>query len=310
LKGRFMWNKLSDKGFTKAVEYFQQAIEKDPTYAPAYVGLADCYWKLADFGFLPPAEAIPKSKAAVERALALDDTLSEAHATRGDLAVLVDWDWQVAEREYRRALDLNPNNATIHAWYGCFLMGMNRRDEALAEIRTAQTMDPISLDTNLIAAMVLYSARQYDQAIVQSRKMCELYPDDSAGPYWLATSYEQKGMYPEAVENYLRVKTLEGASKEQVAALRHSYLKSGMRGYRDKELELIEAGSKTIYSYAGEIARNYAMLGDKERAFQWLEKAYKLHDTSLVGLKIDPRFDNLRRDPRYEDLLRRVGFPP
>jgi tetratricopeptide (TPR) repeat protein len=310
LRGRFEWNRLTAEGFKKALPYYQQAIAKDPSYAPAYTGLADCYFKLADWGVASPAEVIPKSKAAALKAIALDDALGEPHASLAIAALEADWDWAAAESEFKRSLTLSPNYSVAHAWYGLYLVAVNKPDEAVAEGRKAQALDPGAQITNLILACIYFYAHQYGQSIAQHRKTLTLFPDSEVVHWYLAEAYEQKGMCEEAVTEYLKVKALVGSEPEALAGLQQAYVKSGMKSFWQKELALSMAAPKAEAASASGLAVIFTRLGDKGRAFERLESAFQARDFSMVYLRCDPRLANLHSAPRFQDLLRRMNFPP
>jgi TolB-like protein len=310
LKGRYFWNKRTVEGMNKSIGYFNEAVEKDPSYALAYVGLADSYNVLAQFGELAPGEAMPKSKNAALRALEIDDTLAEAHASLALVNKLYDWDWAGAEMEFRRAVELNPNYANAYHWYAMFLSAAARHDEALAEIRRAKEIDPVSLIISTNEGWILFCARRYDAAIEQLQKTMEMDPNFANAHYKLSLVYEAKGMYEEALEEFLTFETLAGASQETVAAFRRAYSASGWSGYCRQQLSRLQKASKKRYISPKYFVLTYLQLGEKDRAFEWLEKSYQERGEVLLYLKVDPRFDPLRPDPRFADLLRRVGHTP
>ncbi|MGH7595064.1 MAG: protein kinase domain-containing protein [bacterium] len=308
LKGRYYWNKRTEEGLKKASEYFHQAIEKDPAYALAYAGLADAYALLGVFEYLPSKDAYPKAKAAAEKALDIDDMLAEAHTSLAMVRSIYDWDWSTAEREFKRAIELNPNYATAHDWYAVFyLTAMERLDEAITEIKRAQELDPLSLIINSMVGWIFYLARQYDQAIEQYRKTLEMDPHFVFAHNALGSAYQQKGMYEEAIAAFLRAKTVSGDSLQAVA-LGEAYELSGWRGYCRKALDLANEKSKQSYISPYIIARRYADLGEKDQAFEWLQKAYEERISVLLWLKLEPGFDSLRSDPRFTALLKKVGL--
>jgi len=311
LKGRYYLDKRTKEATNKAIEYFQQAIDKDPNYARAFAGLADSYMLLAVAiarSPFPPKETFPKATAAAMRALQIDDQLAEAHTSLAQIKFLYEWDWAATEREFKRAIELDPGYATAHQWYGMDLAAIGRFDEAIIEIRKAQEMDPLSPIINASAGWVFYHARQYDQAIEQERKALEIDPNFAIAHGRLAQADEQKGMNKEAVEEYLKAETLSGENQQDIAALRQAYAVSGMRGFWQKQLDLLTERSKRQHVPATIRAGIYAHLGEREQAIQWLEKAYEERD-ALTWLKVDPRWDGLRSDPRFTDLVRRVGLP-
>jgi eukaryotic-like serine/threonine-protein kinase len=313
LKGRFYWNKRTEEGMQKSLEYFQQAIEKDPNFALAYSGLADAYSLLgaqdAVAGGIPPTEVLPKAKAAALKALEIDDTLAEPHVSLAHVKYYYDRDWPAAEREFKRAIELNPNYPVAYHWYAVYLMSAGRLDEALAQSRRAQELDPLSLPINMTLGWVLLIARQYDQSVEQLRKTLEMDPNFIQTHHRLGLVYEQEGKYDEAIAEFRQVLNLSAGKPLGIAALAHAYALAGKRGEAQKELaELLEM-SKQRYVSPASIAIIYAALGNKDQAFAWAEKAVEGRDLTLVRLKVDPRFDSLRSDPRFADLVRRVGFP-
>jgi len=294
LKGRYYWNKRSEEGFKKAIEYFQQATDKDPNYALAYAGLADTYGLLPIYNLAPAKESFPKAKAAARRALALDDDLAEPHASVGWIAFRYEWDWASADNEFRRATALKPSYATAHHWYALYLSEMNRHEEALAEIHRALELDPLSVPITATVGTVLFQARRYDAALEEVRKALEM---DSGHPFAL----EQFG--------YLMLET--GKYEEAVAALKRSGMSGVSRAYAraGRRGEALKSLDERPPQRPSDVALTYAALGDLEKAFAWLEKAYSERDTAIIGAKVDPRFDALRSEPRFHELLRRLRFP-
>ena len=312
LKGRFYWNKRTEEGMQKSLEYFQQAIERDPNFALAYSGLADTYDLLGASdatGAMPPNEALPKAKAAALKALEIDDALAEAHVSLAHVHYYYDRDWTAAEREYKRALELNPNYPIAHQWYAVYLMSAGRFDEALAQTRRAQELDPLSLPINMTLGWVLLNARQYDQSIEQLRKTLEMDPHFILTHHRLGLVYEQKGKYDEAIAEFREVINLSAGKPLGITALAHAYALAGKRAEAQKTLVESQEISKQRYVSSAAIALIYAALGDKDQAFTWLEKADKERDGTLARLKVDPRFDSLRSDPRFADLERRIVIP-
>src|SRR5213080_3407637 len=307
LKGRYFLNKRTPDGIAKAVEYFRQAIEIDPNYALAYAGLADGYDKVYWFIRLPPEEVMPKEREAATSALALDDSLAEAHVA---LATVYGngWDLSNAAREIERAIEISPGNAESHHNYAYCLVHLDSPDEGIAEIKRARELDPLNVVMNVDVGEVLLYARRYDEAIEALNHAIGMDANRANAHYDLAQAYEQKGMDGEAVEEYLRNEVLDGESQETIAALKAGYAASGLRGFWLKKLEVARERSKRSYTLSIIPARLYARLGDRDRAFDWLEKSYAEHLPTLVDLKVDPMFDDLRSDPRYIDLLRRVGL--
>jgi serine/threonine-protein kinase len=312
LKGRFYWNKRTEEGMLKSIEYFQQAIERDPNFALAYSGLADAYDLLAApdaAGGLPANEAMPKAKAAALKALEIDDALAEPHVSLAHVKYYYDRDWVGAEREYKRAIELNPNYPTAHQWYAVYLMSAGRFDEALAETRRAQELEPLSLPINMTLGWVLLNARQYDRSIEQLRKTLEMDPNFILTHHRLGLVYEQKGMYDEAIAEFRQVRNLSAGKPLGVAPLAHAYALSGKLAEAQKTLAELQKISQQHYVSPASIAIIYAALGDKDQAFAWLQKADKERDGLLARLRVDPRFDSLRSDPRFNDFAKRVGSP-
>jgi TolB-like protein/DNA-binding winged helix-turn-helix (wHTH) protein/lipoprotein NlpI len=310
LKGRYFYEKMSVPGFEEGLKYYQQAVTRDPNYAPAYVGLAASYKELGVWGALPPREAASQAKAAVEKALTLDDTLGEAHATLGHIHFLWDWDWPAAEREYRRGLELDAGNSLSHLQYSIFLSAMGRHDEALAEMKEAHALDPVSHPSNGLLGAVYYWAHRFDEAIDQFQKTLALYPDSAVDHLYLGFCYEQKGMHPEAMEEYLKEKSLNGTTTEEVKTLRQAFVKSGMKGFLQEELKraIAKSNLQDVRPYG--FAALYVQLGEKDQAFQWLEKAFQERSHNMAFIKTEPGLDSLHSDPRFQDLLRRMRLPP
>jgi DNA-binding winged helix-turn-helix (wHTH) protein/TolB-like protein/Tfp pilus assembly protein PilF len=310
LKGRYFWNKRTVEGLNKGIGYFSEAVEKDPSYALAYVGLADSYSLLGDYSGLPPKEAYPRAKRAAMRALELDERLAEAHTALAFIKATYDWDWPGAERDYRRAIELNPNYETAHQWYAEYLSGQGRHEEAIAEIRRAKEINPVSLIINAVEAWVLYHAREYDQAIAQAQKVVEMDPHFAEVYEYLKRCYDQKGMYKEAIAARQMRRKLAGYDAKETAALREAAAATSARVYWQKRLEQDVEESKRELSTGIDMAEIYAQLGEKDEAFKWLERAYEERSVMMMYLKVMPNLDPLRSDPRYADLLRRVGHTP
>ena len=307
LKGRYFWNKRTEEGVRKGLEYLQQAIDIDPLYAQAYVGLADCYIVLgAPLNVLPPKEAFPKAKAAATKALEIDNNLAEAHATLGVVKQRFDWDLESAAQEFRRAIELNPSYATAHQWYAINFDILGQTKSSIIEAQRAYELDPLSLIINARLGHSYYYARRYDEAIEQYKNTLELDPNFAIAHFRLGWAYAQKEMHREAVEEFLRSDAISGENMETVEALKQAGSKTGIRGYWRKTLELQQEQAKHRYVSAYEIALLYACLGDKENAFEWLSKSFEERSSALVFLKVEPGFDSLRNDPRFTELLRRI----
>src|SRR5437588_1467408 len=308
LKGRFYWNKQTEEGFRKGIDYFNQAIRDDPNYALAYAGTSDCYALQSDFGFVPPGEGFPKAKEAATRALAIDEKLAEAHTSLGLVKRDYDWDWPGAEQEFKRAIELNPNYPTAHQWYAVYLSALGRHQEAIAEIKRALELDPLSLLVNSVTARVLYFARQYDEAIEQSRKTIEMDRRFTATYQHLGSSYAQKGMYAQAVATFQELNKVAPDSINALASLARADALAGKTDETRKILAQLKELSARRYVSPYRVAMIYAALGDKEQTFAWLEKAYQERANMLVFLKVEPQLDGLRSDPRFASLVQRVGL--
>jgi len=309
LLGRFLLNKRTEEGFKSAIDHFQRALEIDPAYAPAYAGLADSYI-LQGLGFLPPKQAIPRGKAAAQKALDIDESLADAHTSLAMACTAYDWDWSACEEEFKRAIELNPNYATAHHWYGDHLSNMGRHAEAIAEVQRAQQLDPLSPTISACLAYRYFYARQYQEAIRRLRETVSLFPEFARAHRWLGDTYMANGAHQEAIVAYQKAMSLSGASAAEVAALGQAYAKGGIRGYYLWELRRLREESKHRYVEAAAFASLSAGLGEKDQAFSYLEKAYADREYGLTVLKIEPAFDPLRSDPRFQDLLRRMNFPP
>lgn len=310
LKGRYYWNKRSEGGLEKARDYFQQAVDKEPTYALAYAGLADSYALLGSlrYAILPPKEAMPKAKAAAEKALAIDDTLAEAHTSLGLIKLYYDWDGTGAEREFQRAIELNPNYATAHHWYALMLAALGRPQEALPQIELAQRLDPLSLIIINDLGMTLFRAGHYDRASEQFQKSIEMDATFFRAHLGLGIVSLQQKKYADAVAAIQTAINVSGRNPTAVAWLGYTYAVLGKKREAQRILRELDELSQRRYVSAAHRAIIYAGLGEKDLAFKWLEKAYDEHSSFLVFLKEEPTFDNLRSDPRFTDLLERVGL--
>jgi serine/threonine protein kinase/Flp pilus assembly protein TadD len=310
LKGRHCWNQRTEEALKKAAEYFRQAIAKNPRYALAYSGLADAYILLGDtsYGYMPPREAMREAKSAAEKALEIDDTLAEAHNSLGAVKDQFDWDLKGAEREFKRAVELDPGYATAHHWYAYLLAHTGRLDEAASEIAIAREFDPVSLIINADVGWVYYLARRYDQAIEQLHKTLELDSNFVRARYLLGRSFLEKGMYAEAVRELRKATDLSGRNAVYVAGLGCAYAASGKRDEATGILRELKERSKRSYIPPCDIALIYVALGEHDEAFRWLEKAFDEGSDFKDELKAGPALDPLRTDPRFRDLLRRVDL--
>ena len=308
LRGRFQWNKRSAEGFQKALEYFQQALELDPKYAPALAGIADYHVSVASWGLEPPAEAWPKAKEAVSTALAADDSLAEAHSSMGLIRMWYEWNWREAEREFLRALELNPGLPLPRVNYNMLLVHMGRLDEAEEQIRAALAGDPLSVPANVYLAGVFHYQRDYERSLKQARRALELDAGDIEAHVVMALNYEQQHKYAEAIAELEKAHQLAGGNPLLLGPLGSCY---GASGDKEKALQaLAELNAAAGQAYVAPIT--WVMLhlgmGDIDQAFQWLEKAAEARDPLLCYLKVGPIYDKIRDDPRYADLLFRIGL--
>jgi serine/threonine protein kinase/Flp pilus assembly protein TadD len=306
LKGRYHLAKLTGDSIKKGTVFFQQAIDLDPAYALAYAGLADAYYALSS-AHMPPHEAMPKARAAAERALAIDDTLSEAHASLGLVKAFYDWDWAGAESEYRRAIELNPGHASAHHWYGWYLALMGRLPESIQEIKRAQELDPLSLEINSDLGLSFFLARHYDEAMRQFRKAMEMDESFIWGRFFMGWAYEQKGEFAAALAEFQKAAEQDDAPVIR-AARAHALAISGHGDLAREALDELLLLQKQRHVSPYDLTIIYTGLGEKEKALNALEQAYESRSEALVWLKVDPRLDPLRTEARFIDLMRRVGF--
>ena len=305
LKGRYHCYKWTPEDFRKAIEYFQKAIDADPGWAKPYAGLATSYGWLWTEGAVPPQEALPRFNAALQTALAIDATDPEVRYALAASAFYYRWDWEEADREFQEALALDPNLVEARFEYAWFLSAMGRFPAAVAEAQRAVERDPLSVSANLALGDVLFLAHQDDRAIAQLRRTSELEPNDSRAHRFLAGIYEQKQMYGEAIAELQKVVTLRGAPPEKLAGLQHAFQQSGPEGYWTWRLSEAKRHNAPY-----EIALVYARLGDAGKAVAWLERSYQQHYCYMVQLKTLRKWDPIRSDPRFQDILRRMNFPP
>jgi TolB-like protein/DNA-binding winged helix-turn-helix (wHTH) protein/Tfp pilus assembly protein PilF len=310
LKGRYYWNKRSQEGLTKAINYFQVAIEKDPNYALAYAGLADCYSIIgsAIVGTVPTAEVAPKARAAALKSLELDNTLAEAQTSLATVRFNYDWDWKTAGGGFRRAEELNPSYATAYQRNSLYLMSMGRIGESIAEMNRAHSLDPLSVSMNFSLGWRLYMAREFDQAIEQLRNTIDMDPNFILPHLVLGQAYEQKKAYDQAVAELRRAADISQNSPPVLAALARTCAVSGRTPEAKKLLALLMEQSKKQYVSPFYVAIVYAGLGENEQALDWLEKAYKDRSNAIVFAKVDPQLDALRSSPRFQSLLHRLAF--
>lgn len=308
LKGRYALNKQTEKDIRKAIEIFSSAIAKDPKFAPAYAGLSDSYSWLRSL-YAAPKDVMPKAKEAARKALELDDTLAEAHVSEGNIKFYYDFDWEGAEKEYRRAISLNANLAEAHDGYASFLAGMNRPMEAVPEIETARRLDPLSLIILADAAWVYYCARRYDRTIAESLKALELDPGFVPAMYFLGLGYDKTGRFPEAVAILEKASRLD-TSPTTLEMLGGAYASWGKKAEAKKVIDTLNSRAQKRYVCPYEIATVYVGLGDKDAAFRQLEKSVEDRADCLPWVKADPKIDPLRSDPRYAALMRKIGLAP
>jgi TolB-like protein/Tfp pilus assembly protein PilF len=306
LKGQYFLSKRTIAGFQQAIEYFQQATTKDPNYARAYAGLADSYALLTGYSAAPSTRYMPQARAAALRALQIDDKLPEAHTALALIVQNYDWDWQTAEKEYRRAIELNPNYATAHHWYAEHLMWRGQFDAALGESERARQLDPLSLIIAADNGVILYNSRQYDRAIEKWSAVLEMDPDFGRARL-ITAAYVEKGMFAEALADI-------ESKRHPVGQPFYWALLAWVDGRLQREaqsqhaLQELARFSRQQQTDPGILAWAYAGTGNKNQAFAWLEKAYEQHSIGLTALKVDPVYDPLRNDPRFQNLLQRVGL--
>ena len=308
LQGLFYWNKWTEEGFRKATDYFNQAVEKDPNYAQAYAGLADTYNFLGESGYTAPQQVWQNAKSAAMHAVKLDDALPEAHISLGLVRESYEWDWLGAESEFKRAIQLNPNYASSHQWYGDFLTRMGRFDEARVELKKAQELDPLSLLTNTSLGRQLYFTRQYDAAVQQLKKTLDIDPKFVPAQHAIEAAYAQNGMFKEAIGERQKVLTLSG-NPDLAAAIGEDFNTGGYPGVMKSWLEGLKEVSKRGYVSAYNIAQIYARLGDKNQALASLEMALDQRDSNLTYVNVEPAFDEIRSDPRFQKIVQQMALP-
>jgi tetratricopeptide (TPR) repeat protein len=303
MKARFHFAKRSEEDIQKSIELLQQATKLDPNYALAYVGIAEAYSARTSYPYDSPNSSNPLAKEAINKALELDPDLPEAHTVAGMIAAVYDWDWAKAEQEFKRSLEIDPNIALTHYRYAfMFLSPMGRHDEAIAEMKKAMELEPLSIVQGANFASVYFYARQFDKALEQAKKTYDLDPTQRTAKNWICYAYNITGRYEEC----LRI--AEPAGTALLAPLTYAYTKSGRRAEAEAVVKRWKEREKTTYISNYSLAFNYAALGEKDLAFAELEKAYKEHDWFLQRLKVDPLMDPLRDDPRFNDLVKRLGL--
>jgi serine/threonine protein kinase/tetratricopeptide (TPR) repeat protein len=311
LKGRYWWNKRTEEGYDKGIDYFHQAITRDSSYALAYSGLADCNSLLAVYGFVSPNEAFPKAKEAALKALDEDGSLAEAHTSLGYIKASYDWDWSGADKEFQRAIELNPNYATAHHWYGIALLTTGRFEQAIEEVKHALEIDPLSLPINSDLGATFFYARKYDLAIWQEQKTLELDSTFVTAHDILGKAYLEKHMYDDAFEQFEQVVAVSHGATG-LAGLAYTNAMVGKKAEGRKLLNQLSKGSNSSDSAPGlYIPASYATLGERDKAFEWLDANYKTRNLGARNqIKVDPILDSLRSDPRFADLLRRMNLQP
>ena len=309
LQGRYHWNKRSKPEIEKGLEYFQRAVEKDPNYALGYAGLADSYTLLQDYNYMSTQEALAKGKPAASRAVALDDNLAEAHLALASFLDSFEWKWPEAEKEYQRAIALNPNYATAHHWYSLFLERMGRRPLAFQENAAALRLDPLSPPIISTTGAFLRGERRFAEARGNFQKAIELDPGYSGAHFDLAVNFRLAGMCKESVAEHVKALQLSGHA-EEADAVQQGYAQGECRGATERDLAVLRKRSEKEYVEPVDLAFDYLQLGDKDHAIEWLEKAYREKSQDAQFLKVDLRWESLRSDPRFQDILHRMNFPP
>lgn len=308
LHGRYHWGKRTDESLRRAIECFERATQLDPQYGEAFAGLADTYTSQALFEFERATDAFPKAKVAALKAIEVQPDLAEAHASLGLVRFQHDWDWAESEKELKTAISLNPNYALGHHFYADLLKGMGRFDEALSEIRKAQELDPLSLAINSGVGHVLYLSRKYDAAIAAYAHVLQLDPNFVQARLWFGRPFLQKGLFGEAISELKQAVELSGGSTISLAVLAHAYASAGQTDRATEILTTLEERSHTKYVPCYWMGLIYVGFGDKERAFEWLNRACDERSAWLPWIKVEPRFDPLRDDSRFESLLKRIGW--
>jgi TolB-like protein/Tfp pilus assembly protein PilF len=309
LKGRYFWNRRTRDALDRSVWHFGKALETDPTYAPAYAGLADAYLTQLDYNYLAPHDAFALANRVVLQALALDDTLAEPHTSLGHLR-LHEFNWTAAEQQFKRAIELNPGYGTAHYYYGNLLAAFGRWDEAFAEAQRALALDPMSPNTRQNQLFILYLGRRYDEALAQARETIEIDPTYLAIHYYVGLIYDRLGKHDEAIAAFQKVvgpKTSRGATV--LAALGHTYAIAGRRDEALTVLRQLEETPKHEYVSTYDLALLHLGLGDTDRAFALFSKAYNDHSSFLPFIKVDARLDGVRSDARFNEVVRRMNFP-
>ncbi len=309
LRGRYYWNKRTAENLKKAIEQFQQAADKDPNYALAYVGLADCYLLLEDYAGTPASETFPKAKAFAQRALQLDSSLAEAHTSLAYVYTNL-WQWEQAEEEFKRSIKLNPNYSTAHHWYSIYLLDLGRNDEAMAEIKRAHELDPLSLIIGTTLTYAYFAEGDVNSSIAQCKRVIDLDPNFPRAHEYLGLAYLKEGRHSEAIAELQKAVELSGRERRPLRELGYGYGISGKRAEALAALKELEGKYEKGRAIGQDLAAVYAGLGDKDQAFAWLEKDFQTRSGLLAWTRWTPAFESLRSDPRSADLLRRMGLQP
>ncbi|MGI8811596.1 MAG: tetratricopeptide repeat protein, partial [Pyrinomonadaceae bacterium] len=309
LKGRYHFAKRTKDDVLKSIDYYQQAIKLDPNFALAYARISEAYGVMPLYPYLSPKEAIPNAKAAAQRALEIDPTLAEAHTAMATSLVGYDWNWTDVEREFKRAIELDPNSTAAHFRYGQYLTTVGRSDEAIAEVKRALELEPLDITMGAYLARIYLDARQNDKALEQGKKTYELERSHPVAVYNLALVYNANGMYVEAIDISEKALQNDPTSQHMLQNAGYAYARSGRRDKAEEIINRFEDIEKTTYVAPSLVATIYAALGNKDKAFAELEKAYKERDWFFTMLKVDPLMDSLRDDPRFKDLLKRLNLP-
>jgi TolB-like protein/Tfp pilus assembly protein PilF len=309
LRGRYFWSRRRPEDLEKGIKFFCKAIEIDPNYALAYAGISDSYHLLTSYGVLPPQQAFPKAKAAALKALEIDNTLGEAHNSLAAVKLFYEWDWQAAEREFKRAIELPLYYYTAHEWYAVYLAVTNKIEESIAEMKRALELDPLSISSQTGIARHLYFAKKFDEAINHLHRALELDPYCFYAYAHLGQAYIMKSMYPEAITHFEKAVALTGGKEAgSLCGLGYAYGISGKKEEALKILEKLRNLANHMYVRPTYIAGIYIGLGDNDKAFQWLEKAYQVRCDWLINLQIEHMFDPIRKDPRFAELVKKVGL--
>ncbi len=308
LRGRYQWNKLTEDGIYKGIAFFERAIEQDPRFALAYAGLCDCYGLFAFFGIRSSNEVMPKAEQAARRALEIDDSLADAHASLGGILKCHHWDWTRAEAEYKRALELNPNHAIAHRWYANFLCAVGKMDQAIAEMGQALDLDPLSLIINTEVAWISYLARDSQRAVDQCLKTVHIEPQFFPAYHILGLAYEQMGENHEAIKAFEKASQGSCGNPVSLAGLGHAHAVGGRKREAREILTELEKQAKSRYVSPYGVAIVHAGLGGTSEALEWLHRAYEERDVWLVWIRCDPRFDPIRKETAFQSLLRKMGL--